>query len=59
VEVADIPGIGEKMARKLLQQVGGVAELAKLSQEQLMEIPGVGVKQAQRIRDYLAKRKES
>lgn len=58
VEVAEIPGIGEKMSRKLLQEVGGVGELAQLTYGELTEIPGIGPKQAQKIREYFAKKLE-
>jgi excinuclease ABC subunit C len=52
-ELVEIPGVGEKTARKLLSHFGSVEKLRGLSREELGQVVKLG--QAQRIFDYLAK----
>jgi excinuclease ABC subunit C len=49
-ELLQIPGVGEKTARKLLGQFGSVAALKQVSAEELSQI--VRAKEAKVIRDY-------
>jgi excinuclease ABC subunit C len=52
-ELVEIPGVGEKTARKLLSHFGSLDKLRGLSREELGQV--VKPSQAQRIFDYLAK----
>lgn len=47
-----IPGIGPSVARKLVQAFGGATlDILELAPEQLLNVPGIGPKTAQKIRD--------
>jgi excinuclease ABC subunit C len=50
-ELADIPGIGERTAQKLLREFGSVAQLRKLSVEEISRV--VNRKQAEKIVAHL------
>lgn len=52
-EVADIPGIGPKRRRDLLNHFGGLQELKRASASAIANVPGIGVKTAQQIYDFL------
>ena len=49
-----VTGIGPARKRELLRRFGSTASMAKRSVEELMEVPGIGRKTAERIRDALA-----
>ena len=49
----DVPGIGEKRKRKLLEHFGSVARMRKASLEELAAAPDVGPKMAEVIRAAL------
>jgi excinuclease ABC subunit C len=53
-ELLEIPGVGEKTARKLLSHFGSLAKLRELSKEELGQV--VAPSQAQQIFNYLAQR---
>jgi len=50
-ELADIPGIGERTAQKLLREFGSVAQLKKLSAEQISKV--VPRRQAEKVVAHL------
>lgn len=52
-EVADIPGIGAKKRKDLLDHFGGLQELKKASVDEIAKVSGIGVKTAQVIYDAL------
>ena len=52
-DLLEIPGVGEKTARKLLTQFGSLGALKNLSAEELGQV--VRPAQARRIREYLSK----
>jgi excinuclease ABC subunit C len=52
-DLLEIPGVGEKTARKLLTQFGSLSALKGLSAEELGQV--VRPAQARRIREYLSK----
>ncbi len=49
----DIPGIGAKRRKQLLDYFGGMQELKKASIEQLMRVEGISLELAERICRYL------
>jgi excinuclease ABC subunit C len=49
-ELLEIPGIGEKTARKLLAHFGSLSVVKSLTLEELSQV--VGTAQAKQIRDY-------
>lgn len=51
-EICEIPGVGEKTARKLLENFGSLEEIRAASEEDLMKI--VNRRQAARLRQYFA-----
>ena len=51
-ELLQIPGVGERTARKLLNQFGSTAKLRKVSLEELAQV--VKQSQAKRVFDYLS-----
>jgi excinuclease ABC subunit C len=50
-DLLDIPGVGEKTAKKLLSQFGNMSALRRLSPEELGQV--VKPAQAKRIHEYL------
>ena len=50
-ELADIPGIGERTAQKLLREFGSVAQLKKLSAEQISKV--IPRRQAEKVVAHL------
>ncbi|MGB9334956.1 MAG: excinuclease ABC subunit UvrC [Candidatus Acidiferrales bacterium] len=50
-ELADIPGIGERTAQKLLREFGSVAQLKKLSAEQISKV--IPRRQAEKVVTHL------
>lgn len=52
-ELLEIPGVGERTAKKLLEHFGSLAKLKSVSEEELCQI--VTQKQTMRIMEYLAK----
>ncbi len=51
-----IPGIGEKKKKLLLSKFKGIDSIRNASKEELKEIPGIGEKTAQKIKDILEAR---
>ena len=51
-ELLQIPGVGERTARKLLSQFGSLSKLRKVSLEELAQV--VKQSQAKRVFEYLA-----
>ena len=56
-ELLEIPGVGEKTARKLLSHFGSLDKLRALSPEELGQV--VNPSQAQRVFEYLSKQPQS
>jgi excinuclease ABC subunit C len=56
-ELLEIPGVGEKTARKLLSHFGSLDKLRALSPEELGKV--VNTSQAQRVFEYLSKQPQS
>lgn len=54
--VASLPGIGAGLARPLLEHFGSVEAVFKASLQELTQVPLIGPKKAQAIRDILEKR---
>lgn len=52
-ELLEIPGVGERTAKRLLEHFGSLAKLKSVSEEELCQI--VTQKQTMRIMEYLAK----
>jgi excinuclease ABC subunit C len=53
----DIPGVGEKRKKLLLEKFGSVKRLRKATAEQIMEkVPGAGKVFAERIVEFLKKK---
>jgi excinuclease ABC subunit C len=52
--LVDIPGVGPKRARTLLNRLGSVARIRAASVEDLAEVPGISTQMAQIIKDHLA-----
>jgi excinuclease ABC subunit C len=50
----DIPGLGQARARALITHFGSVAKLKAASEEQVAQLPGIGIKLAKVIVEYLA-----
>ena len=44
--VASLPGVGEKLAKNLLERFGSVKKIAGATKEELMEVEGIGEKKA-------------
>ena len=51
--VGNLPGVGLKLSRALLAHFGSIKSIANASVEQLMEVPKIGKKKAERIHDIL------
>jgi len=51
--VEDLPGIGPKMARALLERFGSLRALFAAGEQDLREVPGVGPKRARQIHELL------
>jgi len=51
--VEDLPGIGPKTARALLERFGTLRGLFTASEEELRQVPGIGPKRARRIHELL------
>ena len=51
--VEDLPGIGPKTARALLEQFGTLRALFTASEEDLRQVPGIGPKRARQIQELL------
>jgi len=52
--LTEIPGVGEKRARLLLNHLGSLARIQEAPVETIAALPGFGVATAQRIKEYLA-----
>ena len=52
-QICEIPGVGEKTARKLLEHFGSLQEIRRASEEDLLKV--ISRRQAIRLRDYLAR----
>ena len=50
----DIPGLGQARARALITHFGSVTKLKAASEEQVAQLPGIGIKLAKVIVEYLA-----
>jgi excinuclease ABC subunit C len=50
----DIPGLGQARARSLITHFGSVAKIKAASEEQVAQLPGIGIKLAKVIVEYLA-----
>ena len=50
--INEIPGIGKKKINSLLIKFGSVAEIAKATVEELVEVEGIGEKHAKTIYEY-------
>ena len=48
-----LPGVGEKLAEELLKKFGSIENIAKASEEELMEVEKLGKKKAKRIVEVL------
>jgi len=46
----DVPGVGSKRKQLLLETFGSVSRLRKATEEEILEIPGIGVEMARTIR---------
>lgn len=55
-ELDDIPGVGEKTRRKLLDYFKGIQKLKIASVEEIMKVEGIGEKQAESIRNYFVEK---
>lgn len=53
----EIPGIGEERKRQLLSRFGSINNLRKASLNEIAETPSIGRPLAQRIHEYLKKKK--
>ncbi|MCS7121438.1 MAG: helix-hairpin-helix domain-containing protein [Archaeoglobaceae archaeon] len=53
-----IPGVGEKLALKLLEKFGTIQRISNASLSELMRVEGVGEKRAKVIRDFFTKKFE-
>jgi len=51
--VEDLPGIGPKTARALLERFGTLRGLFTASEEELRQVPGIGPKRARQIQELL------
>lgn len=52
--LSNIPGVGPKRARTLLNKIGSVARIATAPVEEIAALPGFSPRLAQRIRDHLS-----
>ena len=52
--LASIPGVGEKLARKLLERFGSIKNIADASIKEIMEVEKVGEKKAKKIKEVLS-----
>ncbi|MCX7827936.1 MAG: excinuclease ABC subunit UvrC [Thermanaerothrix sp.] len=57
-KLEDIPGVGRGRASQLLSRFGSVKNIAKLSEEELMAMPGIGRKLARIILEHLKEDKD-
>ncbi len=53
--IGNLPGIGIKLARALLQRFGTVKRIASAKPEQLAKVDKIGMKKAQRIHDIFSR----
>jgi len=51
----DCPGVSRLRKQQLLKQFGSVARLRKATLEEIAAVPGVGVRLAQQVVDFLSK----
>ena len=54
--LADIPGIGPKLAKTLLNKLGSLAKIQEASVDEIAAVPGLGRKRAEAVVAYLAAR---
>ncbi|MBB5232938.1 excinuclease ABC subunit UvrC [Deinococcus budaensis] len=52
----DLPGIGQKRQNALLEQFTSLEDLAAASAEQIAQVPGMTLKAAQSVKEFLAQR---
>lgn len=52
--LSSIPGIGDKLARNLLDHFGSIRRIAEADVEELMRVEGIGRKKAERVRKILS-----
>ena len=54
--LSDIPGIGDKMAKRLAEHFGGLEKVRRASVEELMAVKGISRNLAQVIQEHLVRR---
>ena len=52
-KLQDIPGIGSVRRQALLKHLGGMQEIMKASAEEISKVPGISMKLAEEIYNYL------
>ena len=52
--LTDIPGVGPKLARKLLTRIGSIAKIRGLSASEIADVPGISNRLARAIEQHLA-----
>jgi len=53
--VEDLPGIGPKRARALLERFGSLREVFAATEEQLRLVPGIGARMARELHEFLSR----
>jgi ERCC4-type nuclease len=51
--IASLPGVGDKLARRLLAHFGSVRSVIRAEKEQFVEVEGIGARKAARVSDLL------
>ncbi len=51
--LSSLPGIGAKSAKALLEEFGSVSNVMKASEKEIMKVPGIGKKTAEKIQSVI------
>ena len=51
--IEDIPGIGKKTVKSLIKHFGSLDEIRKASLEDIMDVPSINRKRAEKVYDFL------